>query len=67
MEEAKLISPWTDTVMELSVAETLMDGVQALLAGTKKPDQIMDDIRKRQAQVKKELQAASTVPVKTAK
>jgi raffinose/stachyose/melibiose transport system substrate-binding protein len=67
VEEAKVISPWTDTVMELSVAETLMDGVQALLAGTKKPDQIMDEVRKRQAQVKKELQAASTVPVKPAK
>lgn len=60
VNNAKVISPWADTAMELSVAEVLLDGVQALLAGQKTPQQIMDEVRKRQAEVKAELQAAST-------
>ena len=55
--DAKVISPWTDTMMERSVAEALMNGVQGMLAGQKTPEQIMDDVRKRQAEVKKELLA----------
>jgi raffinose/stachyose/melibiose transport system substrate-binding protein len=58
VNNAKVISAWSDTAMELSVADVLLDGVQALLAGEKTPDQIMQDVRKRQAEVKKDLQAA---------
>lgn len=53
--EADVISPWTDTMMELSVAEALMNGVQGMLAGQKTAEQIMEDVRRRQAAVKQEL------------
>lgn len=57
VRNAPVISPWTDTVMEHSVAETLMNGVQGMLAGEKTADQIMQEVRKRQAAVKKEMLA----------
>jgi len=57
VEGAPVISAWTDTMMERSVAEALMNGVQGMLAGQMTPEQIMASVRKRQAEVKKDLQA----------
>ncbi len=57
VEHAKTISPWTDTLMERSVAETLMNGIQGMMAGEKTPEQIMAEVRQRQAMVKREMQA----------
>ena len=54
---AKAICPWMDTMMERSVAEVYMNGVQGLLAGQETPQQIMEAVKARQAEVKKDLQA----------
>ncbi len=59
--DAPTIVPWADTLMERSVAEVLLNGCQALIEGTTTPEQIMADIRKRQAEVKAELQASGGV------
>ena len=58
VEAARTITPWMDTMMERSVAEEYMNGVQALLDGSMTPDQIMDTVRKRQARVKQDMLAA---------
>ena len=55
VEQAKQITPWMDTMMEASVAEEYMNGVQALLAGTMTPEQVIENVRKKQAAVKKEM------------
>jgi raffinose/stachyose/melibiose transport system substrate-binding protein len=55
VEAAKQITPWMDTMMEATVAEAYMNGVQALLAGTMTPEQVMANVRTRQAAVKKEM------------
>jgi raffinose/stachyose/melibiose transport system substrate-binding protein len=53
---APTIVPWADTLLERSVAETLMDGCQALIEGSITPEQIMANMRARQAEVKRRLQ-----------
>jgi len=58
VQDAKVISAWTDTMMESSVAETLMNGIQAMIAGEKTADQVMKEVSQRQSEVKKEMQAA---------
>ncbi len=55
-EAAPTIVPWADTLMERSVAEVLLDGCQALIQGSATPEQIMADIRVRQAEVKQRLE-----------
>ncbi len=56
VESASTIVPWADTLMERSVAQVLLDGCQALIEGSTTPEQIMADIRARQAEVKKRLE-----------
>jgi len=51
-----------DTMMERSVAEEYMNGVQALLDGSLTPAQVMDSVRKRQARVKQDMLAAESNP-----
>lgn len=53
---APTIVPWADTLLERSVAETLMDGCQALIEGSITPEEILDNMRSRQAEVKRRLQ-----------
>ncbi len=55
VEEAKQITPWMDTMMEATVAEEYMNGVQGLLGGTMTPEQVMEKVRARQAAVKREM------------
>jgi raffinose/stachyose/melibiose transport system substrate-binding protein len=57
VEEAPVISAWTDTMMEHSVAEALMNGVQGMLAGQMTPEQVIKAVRERQAAAKRELEA----------
>ena len=57
VEEAPVISAWTDTMVERSVAEELMNGIEGMLAGQMSPEQIVEGIRKRQAEVKADLEA----------
>jgi raffinose/stachyose/melibiose transport system substrate-binding protein len=57
---ARTITPWMDTMMERSVAEEYMNGVQALLDGSLTPAQVMDSVRKRQARVKQDMLAAES-------
>ncbi len=52
VEQADTIAPWMDTMMERSVAEEYMNGVQALLDHNITPQQIMVNVRQRQAKVK---------------
>ncbi len=54
--EAKHICPWTDTLMERSVADELLNGIQALLDGQTTPEKILEAVRARQAEVKQRLQ-----------
>lgn len=56
VEAAPTIVPWADTLMERSVAEVLLDGCQALLDGSTTPERIMENIRTRQAEVKRRLE-----------
>ncbi len=67
VERAQQISPWADTLMARIVAETLLDGCQALIDGNTTPEKIMEDIRKRQASFKQQLEAAggSIMPTET--
>ncbi len=55
VEATSEIDPWSDTLMEKSVADVHLAGIQGLLAGQKTPEQIMADVRKRQADVKQEM------------
>ena len=55
VEQAKQITPWMDTMMEATVAEEYMNGVQGLLGGTMTPEQVIEKVRQRQAVVKKEM------------
>ncbi|MGD9496270.1 MAG: ABC transporter substrate-binding protein [Armatimonadota bacterium] len=56
VEAAPTIVPWADTLLERSVAEVLLDGCQALIEGSITPEQIMANMRARQAEVKQRLQ-----------
>jgi raffinose/stachyose/melibiose transport system substrate-binding protein len=58
VEQAEEIAPWMDTMMEASVADEYMNGVQALLDGRMTPKQIMEAVRQRQARVKEQMLAA---------
>lgn len=60
---ASTIVPWADTLMARQVAEVLLDGCQALIEGSTDPEQILEDIRERQAEVKEELEAAGGTTV----
>jgi raffinose/stachyose/melibiose transport system substrate-binding protein len=55
VEQAQQITPWMDTMMEATVAEEYMNGVQGLLGGTMTPQQVIEKVRQRQAAVKKGL------------
>jgi len=60
VEAAKEIDPWMDTMMEATVADEYMNGVQALLAGTMTPEEVIQKTRERQAQVKQRMQAGGS-------
>ncbi|MHB8996910.1 MAG: ABC transporter substrate-binding protein [Armatimonadota bacterium] len=57
VEKATCLSAWTDTMMEESVAQAYMTGVQGLVEGTQTPQQVMQTVIKRQREVKADLQA----------
>ncbi|MEI6502222.1 MAG: extracellular solute-binding protein [Armatimonadota bacterium] len=57
VQKATSLSAWTDTMMEESVAQAYMTGVQGLVEGTLKPQQVMDAVIKRQREVKADLAA----------
>jgi raffinose/stachyose/melibiose transport system substrate-binding protein len=59
VEKAQVISPWADTMMERSVADEYMNGIQAMFAGEKTPAQVMDAVRIRQAEVRTEMKATA--------
>ncbi len=59
VEAAPRISAWADTMMEESVAQAYMGGVQELLEGKAKPEQVMQRVRDRQREVRRELEARS--------
>jgi raffinose/stachyose/melibiose transport system substrate-binding protein len=52
---ANCICPWTDTLMERSVADEFLNGVQALLDGETTGARILEAVRQRQAQVRKRM------------
>lgn len=54
---APQICPWPDTLMERSVADELLNRLQAFLDGRGTPEEIFDAIRTRQAEAKAGLQA----------
>ena len=68
VEAAPTIVPWADTLLERSVAEVLLDGCQALIDGSITPEQIMSNMRTRQAEVKERLEklGGSSMEVETA-
>ncbi|MCD6351785.1 MAG: extracellular solute-binding protein [Armatimonadetes bacterium] len=53
---AKHICPWTDTLMERSVADEFLNGVQAMLDGQMTGEEVLQAVIQRQAEVKKRLQ-----------
>jgi len=57
VEQAGEIAAWMDTMMDRTVAEEYMNGVQALLEGTVTPQQVMQNVRARQAKAKQEILA----------
>jgi len=57
VKSAPCLSAWTDTMMEESVAQAYMGGIQNLLEGKATPEKIMTDVRQRQRDVKRDLQA----------
>lgn len=57
VEGAPRISAWADTMMEESVAQAYMGGVQELLEGKAGPEQVMQRVRDRQREVRRELEA----------
>ncbi|MCE5240312.1 extracellular solute-binding protein [bacterium] len=57
VKAAPCLSAWTDTLMEESVAQAYMGGIQNLLEGKKTPSDVMTAVRQRQRDVKRELQA----------
>ncbi len=59
VEAAPRISAWADTMMEESVAQVYMAGVQELLEGRTTPKAVMERVRQRQSEVRRELQARS--------
>ncbi|MBC7286904.1 MAG: extracellular solute-binding protein [Armatimonadetes bacterium] len=52
---ARQICPWSDTLMERSVADELLNGVQALLDGQRTPEQILARVRQAQAEARKRI------------
>ncbi len=59
---ADRICPWSDTLMERSVADEFLNGVQALLDGKTTSKAILESVRKRQAEVKKRMLAEMKKP-----
>jgi raffinose/stachyose/melibiose transport system substrate-binding protein len=57
VEAAPRLSAWADTMMEESVAQAYMGGVQELLGGTATPQQVMERVRQRQTEVRRDLEA----------
>lgn len=57
VQKTSCLSAWTDTMMEESVAQAYMTGIQGLLEGTKSSAQVMQDVRSRQREVKRDLEA----------
>ena len=57
VKQATCLSAWTDTMMEESVAQAYMTGIQNLIEGKATPQQVMDGVRTRQREVKQDLQA----------
>ncbi|MCX7599555.1 MAG: extracellular solute-binding protein [Armatimonadetes bacterium] len=54
---APQICPWPDTLMERSVADELLNHLQAFVDGRSTPEEVMAAVRTRQAEVKQRLQA----------
>ena len=50
--KAKSMAIWLDTVTNIDVANAYLNGVQAILDGTKTPAQVMDDVRAGAASAK---------------
>lgn len=57
VKKTNCLSAWTDTMMEESVAQAYMTGIQGLIEGTKTPQQVIADVRTRQREVKRDLLA----------
>lgn len=57
VKNADCLAAWADTMMEESVAQAYMGGVQSLIEGKATPEQVMSAVRQRQREVKRELQA----------
>jgi raffinose/stachyose/melibiose transport system substrate-binding protein len=55
--QAPCLAAWADTMMEESVAQAYMGGVQTLIEGKATSAQVMADVVRRQREVKRELQA----------
>jgi raffinose/stachyose/melibiose transport system substrate-binding protein len=51
------VTPWTDVMMERTVAEVFMNEVQALLDGKATPERVMERTRQQHQKVKRELAA----------
>jgi raffinose/stachyose/melibiose transport system substrate-binding protein len=50
--KASSMAIWLDTVTHIDVANAYLNGVQAMLDGTKTPAQVMDDVRAGAASAK---------------
>jgi raffinose/stachyose/melibiose transport system substrate-binding protein len=57
VKSASCLSAWTDTLMEESVAQAYMGGIQNLIEGKATPAEVLTAVRQRQRDVKRELQA----------
>lgn len=56
VQQAPCLAAWADTMMEESVAQAYMGGVQNLMEGKQTPAQVMSDVVRRQREVKRDLQ-----------
>ena len=57
LQSAPGVTPWTDVMMERTVAEVFMNEVQALLDGDSTPKDVMEHTREQHQKVKKEFAA----------
>lgn len=57
VQKTNCLSAWTDTLMEESVAQAYMTGIQTLIEGKATPQQVMQAVRIRQREGKRDLLA----------
>jgi len=57
LKRAPGVTPWTDVMMERTVAEVFLNEIQALIDGKATPQEVMDRTREQQQKVKKEFAA----------